>query len=131
MSLSVLIGLVFFVACVAALFVLRRRSRRLGTVRCDEPRPMLSAEDEIASAASPNVSWKSRRQIAAALEEWLRVERREDDHWNLAFTNLREAFDREVDHHLDVRLYLFTHSQHATDLYNQFMFEETRWTSAR
>lgn len=132
MSLHIFIGLVFFASvAVGAFLLLRRHSHQSGSMQCDEPRRVLSDEDDVASAASPAVSWESRQQIAKAISEWLKVVHPEDDHWNLAFAHLRDALDRETDHHLDVALYLRTHSQHATDLYTRFMTEETRWAATR
>lgn len=94
---------------------------------CREPRRVLSDEDDVASAASPRVSWESRQHIAEAIAEWMKVRRREDAHWDLAFGYLRDTLDRDC--HLDVRLYLYNYSQDAIDLYNQFMTEEAQWAA--
>lgn len=86
----------------------------------------LSEEDARGAAASPRLSWQSRLELADAIMEWLKPGVQENGRWETAFVLLRRALDRDGVHDLDVRLYLYNHSDAAGNLYKRFMREEQR-----
>lgn len=86
----------------------------------------LSDEDARGAAASPRLSWQSRLELADAIMEWLKPGAQENGRWEAAFVVLRRVLDRDGSHDLDIRLYLYNHSDAAGNLYKRFMQEEQR-----
>lgn len=68
-----------------------------------------------APAADSVLDPQVRQKISVALAHWRQVKRREDEHWDAAFTALRTAMDAAS--YLDVRLYMYNHSDEAFSLF--------------
>ena len=83
--------------------------------------PSTGARRSVERAAPMMLNSDAQRKVDEAIHHWQRVVIREDEAWQCAFTCLSDAIG--VASYLDIRLYMYSHSTAAYELFRRYESE--------